>query len=54
MTAFFQFLQEIRKVIYTTNFIENLNRKIRKYIKLKLSFPADNAVKSSVFFTYVD
>ena len=30
LTVFFQFPLEIRKIIYTTNLIENLNGKIRK------------------------
>jgi transposase-like protein len=32
---------EIRKIIYTTNIIENLIGKIRKYTKNKLSYPTD-------------
>lgn len=40
---------EIRKIIYTTNLIENLNGKIRKYTKNKLSFPTDDAVMKSVY-----
>lgn len=39
LTVFFEFPLEIRKIIYTTNIIENLNGKIRKYTKNKLSFP---------------
>ena len=49
LTVFFQFPLEIRKIIYTTNLIENLNRKIRKYTKSKLSFPSDDAVKKIVY-----
>ena len=49
LTAFFDFPVEIRKIIYTTNLIENLNGKIRKYTKNKLSFPTDEAVMKSVF-----
>ena len=49
LTAFFDFPVEIRRIIYTTNLIENLNGKIRKYTKNKLSFPTDEAVKKSVF-----
>ena len=33
LTVFFDFPVEIRKIIYTTNLIENLNGKIRKYTK---------------------
>jgi transposase-like protein len=36
-------------IIYTTNLIENLNGKIRKYTKAKLSFPNDDALKKSVY-----
>lgn len=49
LTTFFDFPLEIRKIIYTTNLIENLNGKIRKYTKAKLSFPNDEAVKKSVY-----
>lgn len=49
LTVFFEFPVEIRKIIYTTNLIENLNGKIRKYTKNKLCFPTDDAVKKSVY-----
>lgn len=49
LTVFFDFPIEIRKIIYTTNLIENLNGKIRKYTKNKLSFPTDDAVQKSVY-----
>jgi transposase-like protein len=49
LTVFFEFPLEIRKIIYTTNLIENLNGKIRKYTKNKLSFPIDEAVMKSVY-----
>jgi len=49
LTVFFDFPIEIRTIIYTTNLIENLNGKIRKYTKNKLSFPTDDAVMKSVF-----
>ena len=49
LTAFIAFPQEIRKIIYTTNIIENLNRNIRKYTKTKTMFPDDDAVKKAVY-----
>ena len=49
LTTFFGFPVEIRKIIYTTNLIENLNGKIRKYTKNKMAFPTDNALKKSVY-----
>ena len=51
LTAFFDFPVEIRKIIYTTNLIENLNGKIRKYTKNKLSFPNDDALKKAVYLS---
>lgn len=49
LTHFLAYPLGIRKIIYTTNIIENLNAKIRKYTKTKSSFPDDNAVKKSVY-----
>ncbi|MDR1761455.1 MAG: IS256 family transposase [Bacteroidales bacterium] len=51
LTVFFDFPLEIRKIIYTTNLIENLNGKIRKYTKNKLVFPTDDALKKSVYLS---
>jgi len=54
LTVFLEYPLEISgsppgKIIYTTNLIENLNGKIRKYTKNKLSFPTDQAVMKSVY-----
>ena len=54
LTVFFQFPLEIRKIIYTTNLIENLNGKIRKYTKSKLSFPTDDAVKKTGYLSLME
>ncbi len=54
LTVFLQFPLEIRKIIYTTNLIENLNGKIRKYTKSKLSFPSDDAVKKTVYLSLME
>lgn len=54
LTVFFQFPLEIRKIIYTTNLIENLNGKIRKYTKSKLSFLSDDAVKKMVYLALME
>lgn len=47
--VFLDFPIEIRKIIYTTNLIEKLNGKIRKYNKNKMSFHKDGAVTKSVY-----
>jgi putative transposase len=49
LSHFFDFPLEIRTLIYTTNIIENLNGKIRKYTKTKMSFPDDQSVMKAVF-----
>ena len=41
---FFDYPSDIRKVIYTTNAIESLNRSLRKVIKTKGAFPNDAAI----------
>ncbi len=41
---FFDYPEDIRKVIYTTNAIESLNRSLRKVIKTKGAFPNDAAI----------
>lgn len=46
---FFAFPEEIRKVIYTTNSIESVNRQIRKIIKNKGVFPTDDSIKKVMF-----
>jgi transposase-like protein len=49
LTVFFDYPVEIRKIIYTTNLIENINGTIRKYTRGKSSFPDDQSLKKSVF-----
>jgi putative transposase len=49
LTQFFDYPLEIRKIVYTTNIIESLNRGIRKYIKTKSIFPHDQAALKAVF-----
>ena len=43
IVVFMAYPQEIRKVIYTTNAIESVNRGLRKIIKNRGSFPNDEA-----------
>ena len=46
---FFAFSPEIRKVIYTTNAVESLNRVIRKAIKTRGSFPSEQAAEKLIY-----
>jgi transposase-like protein len=44
VVPFFAFPPAIRRMIYTTNAVESLNRRLRKVIKTRGSFPSDEAV----------
>jgi len=46
---FFAFDPAIRKIIYTTNAIESLNRVIRKSIKTRGSFPTEEAAIKLIY-----
>lgn len=46
---FFAFPPAIRKMIYTTNAVESLNRGLRKVIKTRGSFPTDEAALKLMF-----
>jgi transposase-like protein len=54
LTSFFDYPLEIRKIIYTTNTIENLNRGIRKYTKTKVQFTDDMAVQKAVYLAIMN
>ena len=54
LTHYFNYPLEIRKIIYTTNTIENLNRGIRKYTKTKVQFTDDNAVQKAVYLAILN
>lgn len=49
LMPFLAYPPELRKIMYTTNTIENLNRNIRKYTKTKVQFPDEKSVRKSVF-----
>lgn len=49
LTSYFDFPLEIRRLMYTTNVIENLNRGIRKYTRTKVQFPDDASAEKAVY-----
>jgi putative transposase len=49
ITPFFAYPAEIRKVIYTTNAVESLNMSVRKIIKMRGSFPNDEAAMKLLY-----
>lgn len=48
---FFQFSEGIRKIMYTTNTIESLNRQFRKYTKTKSVFPTDMSLLKCLYLS---
>lgn len=46
---FFQFTDDIRRIMYTTNIIEGLNRQFRKVTKTKSSFPNDTSLEKMLY-----
>lgn len=49
LRTFFKFSPEIRRIMYTTNVIENLNRIFRKSTKTRSSFPTDMALMKILY-----
>lgn len=49
VSSFFQFSGDIRRIMYTTNIIEGLNRQYRKVTKTKSAFPSDSALEKMLY-----
>lgn len=54
LTPFFGYPQPIRKIMYTTNTIENLNRQFRKVTKTTTVFPHDDALLKLLWLAQAD
>lgn len=54
LSAYFDYPIEMRKIMYTTNTIENLNRVIRKYTKTKVQFVDDNAAQKATYLALMN
>ena len=54
LSFFFKFPNEIRKIIYTTNAIEGLNRQFRKVTKSKSVFPSDTSLEKMLHLASVN
>lgn len=51
LTAFFEFPQEIRRILYTTNTVESYHRMVRKFTKSKAIFPTDDSIRKVVYMS---
>jgi putative transposase len=49
VTPFMAFPEEVRRVVYTTNAVEALNRQLRKAIKTKGHFPTEDAARKLLY-----
>jgi putative transposase len=54
VTPFLAFPPEVRRVIYTTNAIEALNRQLRKALKTKGHFPNEDAARKLIYLAIVN
>lgn len=54
LSTYFKYPEEIRRLIYTTNSIENFNRQLRKVTKSRTVFPTDDALFKMLYLAMVD
>ena len=54
LSTYFKYPGEIRKLIYTTNSIENFNRQLRKVTKSKTIFPTDDSLFKILYLAMTD
>lgn len=54
LSTYFEFPQELRRLIYTTNAIEGFNRQLRKVTKAKSAFPTDESLFKMLYLAMMD
>jgi len=54
ISTFFQYPEEIRKIIYTTNAVEAVHRQLRKVTKNRAAFPNDESLVKILFLAIRD
>lgn len=54
LAVFFKYSPEIRRMIYTTNAVENLHRQFRKVTKNRALFPTDDSLVKMIYLAYRD
>lgn len=54
LSTYFKYPPELRKLIYTTNSIENFNRQLRKVTKSKTIFPTDDSLFKMLYLAMND
>ena len=51
LNTYFEYPNEIRKIIYTTNALEGFNRQLRKYTRIRSVFPTDESLRKSLYLS---
>jgi putative transposase len=51
LTTFFEYPQEIRHLIYTTNAVEAYHRMVRKFTKSKAIFPTEDSIRKVIYLS---
>jgi len=51
LSTFFNYPEQIRHLIYTTNAVEAYHRMVRKFTKAKAIFPTDDSIRKVVFLS---
>jgi transposase-like protein len=54
LSTYFEYPEEIRRLIYTTNIVEGLHRQFRKVTKTKSIFPHDDALVKVLYLAYTN
>lgn len=54
LSTFYKYPEDIRRMIYTTNPIEGINRRLRKVTKTKGSFPSDDALFKLLYLVVME
>tara|TARA_B100000609_G_scaffold196847_1_gene192929 strand:- start:13701 stop:14948 length:1248 start_codon:yes stop_codon:yes gene_type:complete len=54
LSNYFKYSQSIRKIIYTTNIVENLHRQMRKVTKNRAVFPTDDSLFKLLYLAVKD
>ncbi len=49
LTSFFEYPNEIIKIIDTTNAVEGYHRMVRKFTKTKAIFPTDDSIRKAIY-----
>lgn len=49
LSTYFQYPEDLRRIIYTTNIVEGFHRQVRKYTKSKGAFVNENALMKLVY-----